>query len=52
MTTRATQAAADSFLHLAEAWFTRGWRGELAMAQDIFSEDLKRRGLRADGPDQ
>jgi len=30
---------------IAERWFTHGWMGELAMAPDIFSEQVKTNGI-------
>lgn len=33
---------AISYIDLTERWFTRGWRGEVTMAPDIFSELLDR----------
>jgi predicted ester cyclase len=38
-----TQATTD-LTEVAERWFTLGWQGELAMAQDIFSDQLTTNG--------
>ena len=42
MTTQVT----EDLVAVAERWFTLGWRGELAMAPDIFSEQLRTNGMR------
>ena len=46
MTTQATRDAAGDLIGLAERWFTRGWRGEVAMAPGIFSDHLTTNGVR------
>jgi predicted ester cyclase len=37
----------DRYLAIARRWFTEGWTGNLAMAGDIFSEDLRTNGVHA-----
>jgi hypothetical protein len=34
-------------MQIARQWFTDGWRGDLAMADDIFSSDLLTSGVHA-----
>jgi predicted ester cyclase len=38
--------AGERYLQIARRWFTGGWRGDLEMAGDIFSEDLRTNGVR------
>jgi predicted ester cyclase len=45
MTSRAEQETSERYLAMARRWFTEGWRGDLAMAGDIFSEDLRTNGV-------
>jgi predicted ester cyclase len=33
------------YMVIARRWFTEGWAGNLAMADDIFSEDLRTNGV-------
>jgi predicted ester cyclase len=33
------------YMQTARQWFTEGWRGDLAMADDIFSEGLRTNGV-------
>jgi predicted ester cyclase len=33
------------YMQIARQWFTEGWRGDLAMAGDIFSEELRTNGV-------
>jgi predicted ester cyclase len=40
-----TTDATPDLAGIAERWFTRGWRGEVTMAQDIFSENVKTNGV-------
>ncbi len=35
----------ERYLQIARRWFTDGWTGDLAMADDIFSEKLRTNGL-------
>jgi predicted ester cyclase len=35
----------ERYMAIARKWFTAGWRGDLAMAADIFSEDLRTNGV-------
>ncbi len=46
MTSQPDLQASDRYMQIARQWFTEGWRGSLAMADDIFSEDLRTNGVR------
>jgi predicted ester cyclase len=35
----------ERYMRIARQWFTEGWTGSLAMADDIFSEDLRTNGV-------
>jgi predicted ester cyclase len=35
----------EQHMRIARRWFTEGWRGDLAMADDIFSEELRTNGV-------
>jgi len=35
----------ESYMQTAQRWFTDGWTGSLAMADGIFSEDLRTNGV-------
>jgi predicted ester cyclase len=35
----------ERYMAIARRWFTAGWRGDLAMADGIFSEDLRANGV-------
>jgi predicted ester cyclase len=35
----------ERYLAIARQWFTEGWAGNLAMAGDIFSEELRTNGV-------
>ena len=48
MTTPAGLEASETserYMRIARRWFTEGWTGSLAMADDIFSEDLRTNGV-------
>ena len=45
MTSPAELETAERYLAIARRWFTDGWTGDLAMADDIFSEDLRTNGV-------
>ncbi len=36
----------ERYMEIARRWFTDGWTGDLAMADDIFGEDLHTNGVR------
>jgi predicted ester cyclase len=44
--------ASERYMAIALRWFTEGWVGNLAMAADIFSEELRTNGVHvgASGP--
>jgi predicted ester cyclase len=35
----------ERYMHIARQWFTEGWAGNLALADGIFSEDLRTNGI-------
>jgi hypothetical protein len=35
----------EQYMAVARRWFTEGWTGNLAMADDIFSEELRTNGV-------
>jgi predicted ester cyclase len=45
MTSPADMNSGDHYLQIARQWFTEGWTGNLAMAADIFSEELRTNGV-------
>jgi predicted ester cyclase len=45
MTSPAEPETSERYLAIARRWFTDGWTGDLAMADDIFSEDLRTNGV-------
>jgi predicted ester cyclase len=45
MTSRAEPETGERYRQIAERWFTAGWTGDLAMADDIFSEELRTNGV-------
>src|ERR1700739_1705705 len=40
-----TSGTSERYTRIARRWFTEGWTGNLAMAGDIFSEDLRTNGV-------
>jgi predicted ester cyclase len=36
---------AEHYMEMARRWFTEGWTGQLAMADEIFSEDVRTNGV-------
>jgi steroid delta-isomerase-like uncharacterized protein len=45
MSTQPAQDQASGLIANAERWFALGWRGDVAMAAGIFSEQLKTNGV-------
>jgi len=45
MTSPAELETSERYLQIARRWFTEGWRGDLAMADDIFSEEVRTNGV-------
>jgi len=45
MTSAAEVEASERYAEIARRWFTDGWRGDVAMADQIFSEDLRTNGV-------
>jgi hypothetical protein len=45
MTSPVETVASERYMAIARRWFTEGWAGNLAMADGIFSEDLRTNGV-------
>jgi predicted ester cyclase len=45
MTSPAELGTSGQYLAIARRWFTEGWKGDLAMANGIFSDDLRTNGV-------
>ena len=45
MTSTADLETSGRYMQIARKWFTEGWTGDLAMADDIFSEELRTNGV-------
>ncbi|HUB42012.1 MAG TPA: ester cyclase [Streptosporangiaceae bacterium] len=45
MTRPADMETAERYMQIARQWFTDGWTGNLAMADDIFSDKLRTNGV-------
>ncbi len=45
MTSPAELETGERYKQIAERWFTEGWTGDLAMADDIFSDELRTNGV-------
>jgi predicted ester cyclase len=45
MTSPAELEPSERYMAVARRWFTEGWTGNLAMADDIFSEDVRTNGV-------
>jgi predicted ester cyclase len=45
MASTADLESSERYMQIARKWFTDGWRGNLAMAGDIFSEELRTNGV-------
>jgi predicted ester cyclase len=45
MTSQAELDTSERYMQVARRWFTEGWTGDLAMADAIFSEDLRTNGV-------
>jgi predicted ester cyclase len=46
MTSPAEVDASERYMQVARRWFTGGWTGDLALAEVIFSEDVRTNGVR------
>ena len=46
MTSPAELDTSERYMQVAERWFTEGWTGNLALADDIFSTELRTNGVR------
>jgi steroid delta-isomerase-like uncharacterized protein len=45
MTSTAERETSERYMRIARQWFTDGWQGDTAMADDIFSEQLRTNGI-------
>jgi predicted ester cyclase len=45
MMSAAEPETSEQYMEIARRWFTDGWTGDLAMADGIFSEDLRTNGV-------
>ena len=45
MTSPAELDTSERYMQVAERWFTEGWTGNLALADDIFSAELRTNGV-------
>jgi len=45
MTSPAELETSERYMAVARRWFTEGWTGNLAMADDIFSQDVRTNGV-------
>ena len=45
MTSTTGLETSGRYMQIARKWFTEGWTGNLAMADDIFSEELRTNGV-------
>ena len=45
MTSPAELETSERYMQTARRWFTQGWAGDLAMADEIFSGDLRTNGV-------
>ena len=45
MTSPAELDTSERYMAIARRWFTEGWTGDLAMAEDIFGEDVRTNGV-------
>jgi predicted ester cyclase len=46
MTSLGEPQAGEQYMAIARRWFTEGWTGNLAMADDIFSTEVRTNGVR------
>ena len=45
MTSTAELETSERYMQIARQWFTEGWAGNLALADGIFSEELRTNGV-------
>jgi predicted ester cyclase len=45
MASEADLGDSERYMQIARQWFTEGWRGNLALADDIFSDELRTNGV-------
>jgi predicted ester cyclase len=46
MSSPGEMAISEQYMQVARRWFTQGWAGDLAMAEVLFSEDVRTNGVR------
>jgi predicted ester cyclase len=46
MSSPAESDTSERYMQIARQWFTEGWTGNLAMADGIFSEEVRNNGVR------
>ena len=39
------RADSERYMNMARRWFTEGWAGNIALADDLFSEDVRTNGV-------
>ena len=47
----ADRADSERYMNMARRWFTEGWTGNIALADDLFSEDVRTNGSWLAWPD-
>jgi predicted ester cyclase len=45
MTSQAAPKPGERYMEIARQWFSEGWTGNLAIADDIFSEEVRTNGI-------
>jgi len=45
MTSPAELGTSKQYMTIARRWFTAGWKGDLAMAEEIFSQEVQTNGV-------
>jgi hypothetical protein len=41
----ADRADSERYMNMARRWFTEGWTGNIVLADDLFSEDVRTNGV-------
>ena len=47
----ADRADSERYMNMARRWFTEGWTGNIALADDLFSEDVRTNSVLVGVPD-
>jgi predicted ester cyclase len=45
MTSSAQPGTSEAYMAVARQWFTEGWTGNVALAEDLFSEEVRTNGV-------